>query len=134
MILDLRHISALKYYLLIWWSLLLLRYKILQPDVKGFTLILDVSLEYTWETYTVCWPWKNCLVCLCLWSNFNSLVMVLTMLSRVVMMSINLKLFDYYKFYNLNIYQRIGIGCKRLQKKKLHIFNFFFYFILGLIL
>ena len=47
MILDLRHISALKYYLLIWWSLLLLRYKILQPDVKGFTLILDVSLGYT---------------------------------------------------------------------------------------
>ena len=69
MIQDLRHINALKDYLLIWWSLLLLSCKLLQPNVKGFTLILDVFLGYTWETYAVCWPRKNCLVCLCLWSN-----------------------------------------------------------------
>ena len=31
----------------IWWSLILLSYKLLQLDVKGFTLILDVSLGYT---------------------------------------------------------------------------------------
>ena len=47
MIQDLRHISVLKDYLLIWWSLLLLSCKLLQPDVKGFTLILDISLGYT---------------------------------------------------------------------------------------
>ena len=69
MIQDLTHINALKDYLLIWWSLLLLSCKLIQPNVKGFTLILDVFLGYTWETYAVCWPRKNCLVCLCLWSN-----------------------------------------------------------------